>query len=485
MAEANRITSNGLPVLFIESAPPEIHSPSLKLTRPELYYGELTHEPVFVQTQQEEFNYPSGSENVKSQYDGEGGFPIFSLPLRLAAAVTYGDWNILLTGQLNAQSRMMIHRRVTGRLTKLAGFVGWDDDPYLVLSEDGRAYWITDGYLTSDAHPYSRALHITGIGSVNYIRNSVKAVVDAYHGTVTLYVFDPSDPLVNAYRNLFPTLFTDADKMPADLRAHVRYPETIFRVQAEMYRLYHMRDPDSFYNKADQWDIARGMKSQDGTPGPVLPTYIIARLPDEPNPEFLLIIPFTPRNKDNLIGFMAARCDGPNLGELVFLLLSKQELLLGPMQVEARINQDQIISKDLNLWNQQGSQVLRGQMLVIPLEDTFIYVQPIYIQAREARMPQLRKIVLAAGNELIYTDTYEQAIAHLAGSARGIAPPPDVEAAGTVVTSAPTTPPTAPRSDARVESIRNHMRRYKEMAAEGRWSEAGKELEAIEALLRK
>ncbi len=491
MADANRITSNGLPILFIENAPPEVHTPSLKVTRPELYYGEQVHEPVFVRTQQPEFNYPSGEKNVHTRYDGKGGFPISSFGVKLASAIVYGDWNILLTGQFTDESRMMIHRTVTDRLSTMAGFINWDRDPYLVLSESGRSVWMVDGYLTTDAHPFSRSIDIEGIGSVNYIRNSVKATVDAYDGTVTLYVFDPDDPLVQAYRNLFPGLFTDVSKMPPDLLAHVRYPETIFRVEAEMYRTYHMRDPDAFYNKADLWDIARNLRSQEGTPEAAVPTYVILTMPGETKPEFTLLIPFTPHNKDNLIGMMAARCDPPHLGELQFLLLSKQELLLGPMQVEARMNQDQNISKDLTLWNQQGSQVLRGQMLVLPMDNTFLYIEPIYIQAKEARMPQMKKVAVTLGNTLIYADSYDEALQQLAGTT-GNVPFTSVEASITANEPQPNTAPgtaaaplAAPTVDQKLNSIRDHMQRYKQLSSQGHWAEAGKELEAIESLVRK
>ncbi len=485
MAEANRITQNGLPVLFVENAPPEIHTTSLKLIRPELYYGENSHEPVYVHTQQPEFNYPSGSENVHTTYEGRGGFPIDSFPLRAAAAVSYGDWNILLTGQLNASSRMMIHRPIRDRLSTLAGFVQWDADPYLVLSNNGRMIWLVDGYLVSNSHPYSQSVEIQGIGSVNYMRNSVKATVDAYDGTVKLYVFDPSDPLVRAYRSLFPNLFTDAAAMPADLRAHIRYPEVLFRVQAEMYRTFHMRDPESFYNKADLWDIARSLNTQEGTPASAKPTYLIATLPDQTTSEFVLMLPFTPHSKENLIGLVAARCDGEHYGELVFLQLAKQEIILGPMQIEARINQDQNISKDLTLWNQQGSQVLRGQMLVLPIDNTFLYVEPLYIQAREARMPQLKKIVLAVGDTLIYTDTYAEALAQLTGTTSAPA-----EQAASPAAAAPATTPAATAAppqlrDPRIDEIRQRLQHYRDLASRGRWSEAGKELEAIQSLVRK
>jgi uncharacterized membrane protein (UPF0182 family) len=480
MAEANRITPDGLPELFVQDAPARLRTDSLKLTRPEIYYGEAMHEPVFVHTAQEEFNYPSGNENVLSRYDGRGGFPVASLPIRIAAALAEADVNILLTNFFTADSRMMIRRRIRDRISALAGFIEWDADPYLVLTDEGRLVWTIDGYTTSDGHPYARRWRHPTLGTFNYIRNSVKATIDAYSGEVRLYIFDPSDPVIQAYRSLFPTLFQPASAMPADLRRHTRYPETLFRTQAEVYRTYHMSDSQAFYNKEDIWDIARNVYQNDTRPVELPPTFVIAALPGEPTPEFMLTLPFTPRNKDNMIGLMVGRCDGDNLGELVFLQLSKQELVFGPMQIEARINQDQIISKDLSLWNQQGSQVLRGHIMVLPVGDTFLYVEPIYIQSSEARMPQLRKVVLAVGNELIYRDTYEQALADL-GRLAGASPPPR-----TVTEKAPEpgrAPPVQVVADGRLDEIRAHMRRYRDLAAQGKWADAGKELEAVEALL--
>ena len=482
MAEANRVSPNGLPVLGIKDTPPEITLPGLKLNRPELYYGENVQDPVFVRTAQEEFDYPAGEHNVSTHYDGKGGFPISSLLLRMAAAFSGGDWNILLTGYLKPESRMMIRRNVRRRLDALADFLAWDTDPYLVLTSGGRLVWIVDGYMTSRVHPYSRIIELEGIGAVNYIRNSVKATVDAYDGTVHLYVFDPEDPLLQAYRNLFPNLFEDAAAMPADLRPHVRYPETIFAAQSDIYRLFHMRDPDTFYNKSDAWDIAGFTNVQGARPAPVTPSYVVATLPGETQPEFLLMIPFTPRNRDNLIGLMMARCDGEHLGEKVVMLLSKQEIIYGPMQVEARINQDQNISKDLTLWNQQGSQVLRGQMLVLPIEHTFLFVEPIYLQASQAKMPQLKKVALAMGNLLAYADTYEQALAQLTGQS-----PPAVEetrqqppgGAAPVETTKSTGP------DPRIAEIRQHLQRYRDLVSQGKLSEAGKELEAIQGLVQR
>ncbi len=483
MAEANRITPDGLPVLFIENAPPEVMTKSLKLTRPELYYGEVVHEPVFVGTSQPEFDYPTGADNFHTSYKGKGGFHVGSLGMRLAAALFEGDWNILLTSNMTSDSRMMIRRNVLARVDALAGFISWDTDPYLTLTNEGRLVWIVDGYTSTNVHPYSRTVQLAGIGEVNYMRNAVKATVDAYDGDVHLYLFDPADPIIEAYTRLFPRLFTPASEMPPELRAHARYPEILFRTQAEIYRTFHMRDPELFYNKEDLWDLARNVYGQSGQPEPVTPTYVVATLPGETQPEFLLIMPFTPRSKDNLIGLMVARCDGPALGELVFLHLSKQALFFGPMQIEARINQDQNISKDLTLWNQQGSQVLRGQMLVLPIDNTFLFVEPIYIQASHASMPQLKKIAAAMGNTLIYTDTWEQAVAQLGALAPGKAPPP--AEAGAQPPSAPAAAPPQVQPDRRIDSIRDHLRRYRDFASQGRWSEAGKELEAIEAEVKR
>ncbi len=477
-AEAARITPDGLPYLLIQDAPPVVRTKSLKLTRPEIYFGEVSHEPVFVHTKQPEFDYPSGAGNVETRYGGRGGFPISSMPLRIAAALKYGDWNIVLTSYMTEQSRMIIRRKVRDRLNALAEFIHWDPDPYLVITEEGRLVWMVDGYTASADHPYSRLLRLQGPGLLNYIRNSVKATVDAYDGTARIYVFDEEDPILASYRKLFPRLFTPKSGMPADLRAHARYPETLFRVQAEIYRTYHMTDPEAFYNKEDVWDLARNMNSPGGRPQPVTPTYIVAALPGSDTPEFLLMTTFTPRNKDNLIGLMVARCDGEALGELHFLQLSKQQLIFGPMQIEARINQDQNISKDLTLWNQQGSQVLRGQMLVLPVENTLVYIEPIYIQAAEARMPQLKKVVAAMGNRLIYADTYEDALAQLTGQAAPAAKP--AEAGAPAVAPAP--PPVRDERRQLLEEISRRLQRYKELMGQGRFADAGKEIEALERL---
>jgi uncharacterized protein len=477
VAGANQIRPDGLPVLYMQDAPTTVSVPELQLKRPEIYYGESTHEPVFVRSGQKEFSYPTGSESVFIRYDGTGGFPVSNYLVRMAAALREGDFNILLTSLVTPDTRMMIHRRLNDRLNELADFIDWDADPYLVVTPGGRLVWTVDGYTTSNLHPYSHRLTLSRGQRVNYMRNSVKATVDAYTGETKLYVFEADDPIIQAYAALFPKLFLPATAMPAALREHVRYPETIFRVQAEVYRLFHMRDPQAFYNKEDVWDVARRATGGDGT-GSIEPVYVLATLPGETQPELLLLLPYTPRAKDNMVALMAARCDGEHLGEIRVLMLSKQELVFGPLQISARIEQDQNISKDLTLWNQQGSQVVRGQLTVLPIEDNFLYVMPIYIQSSEARMPQLKKVVLALGDALVYRDTYAEALAELAGlSAASTVSAAAPEVGRGVVENAP-----ANGDGEKLRQIRETLRRYRELAAQGKFAEAGKELEALERL---
>lgn len=489
MAEANRITPDGLPLLFIKDAPPLVTTKSLQLKQPELYFSEQAHEPVYVDTAQQEFNYPSGAESVYTRYEGPGGISIGSAFMRLAAAVNYGDLNVVLTSYLTGHSKMMIHRPILDRLSTLAPFLTWDADPYIVLADSGRLVWIADGYMSSNAHPYSRELDLGGRVPVNYIRNSVKATIDAYTGETNLYIFDPNDVLIQAYSRLFPALFKPESAMPADLRRHARYPETLFNAQAEIYRTFHMRDPEAFYNRADFWDLSKTAGAEGTTA--VSPTYVVAALPGSNTAEFMLLTTFTPANKNNLIGVMYARCDGEHLGELVFEELSKQNIIYGPIQIDARINQDQTISKDLSLWNQQGSQVLRGQTLVLPIDDSFLYVEPIYIQASQASMPQLKKVALAMGNILVYKDTYEQAVAELIQDTSGNAQPePQAAQAQALPPSQTPQPAAAPPPEAAqalqtLQQIRDHLQHYRDLSAQGKWAEAGKELDAIQQLVRK
>jgi uncharacterized membrane protein (UPF0182 family) len=480
MAEANLITPDGLPRFIVHDAPPKIASSGIKLTRPEIYYGEVTHEPVVVRTAQTEFSYPSGNDSVFTRYDGKGGFPLSRFGIRLAAAIRDGDFNLLLTNLLTEDSRMMIHRKVLDRVNEVAGFLDWDRDPYLVVTDEGRLVWTLDGYTTSDSHPYSHFVRWYGYRYINYIRNSVKATVDAYDGTIHVYVADPDDPIIRAYQRLFPTLFEPLSAMPAALRQHLRYAEQLFSTQAQVYRTYHMRDPQAFYNKEDVWDVAKRVVQKDQG-AELTPSFMVATLPGEEIPEFLLVLPFTPRGKDNLIGLMVARNDGDKLGELRFLQLSKQALIFGPMQVDARIDQDPEISKDLSLWNQQGSQVVRGQMVVLPIQNNVLYIESIYLQSAQARMPQLKKVVVAVGNDIVYRNTYEEAIAAIGGLGTG---PPPAKAAASGPVAEQATGAGQADGDRRLSEIRQRLRRYRELWSQGQYAAAGKELEAIEALAK-
>jgi len=481
MSEVNRTTDDGLPVLLIQDAPPVVNSKDLTLTRPEIYYGEFTDSSVFVGTDEQEFDYPSGVENVYANYAGAGGFPINSWPMRLAASVATGDYNIVLTGQMNENSRMMMHRDVRERLRYIAPFIHWEPDPYLVITDEGRLVWIVDGYTSSDAHPYSARVNVGAFGeSANYVRNSVKATVDAYNGETKLYRFEDQDPIIQAYGALFPDLFHNEADMPASLREHVRYPELMFEIQAETYRKFHMKDPGVFYSEEDLWDVAQSLAGDTNTSAPMKPTYIVATVPGETEPEFLLMLPFTPRGRPNLIGWMAARCDGDKLGELIFFQLSKQELVYGPSQIEARINQDQEIAKDLTLWGQQGSRVLRGDMIALPLEDNFLYVESIYIQADSARMPQLRKVVLAIGNRLIYEDTFAQALSMLDDGGAALAKSGEGASDGEDPSGDGTSPPTTVTSTGRLRAVASRLQQLRRQA-----EALVKELTSVEEELRR
>ncbi|HEV2386432.1 MAG TPA: UPF0182 family protein [Candidatus Acidoferrales bacterium] len=472
----NEASAEGEPRLILQNAPPETAIPRFQLARPEIYFGEQTNRWTFVDTSQPEFDYPRGEDNAYNTYQGTAGIPVPSLGMRLVAAIAEDDANILLTNYLTPQSRLLLHRQIEDRVARLAPFLALDPDPYLVVDRSGRLFWMLDAYTVSDRHPYAEPINAAG-RVINYIRNSVKITVDAYNGTVHFYVFDENDPVLAAYRRVFPQLFLPRSALPADLLAHIRYPEQLFRTQAEIYRIYHMADPRVFYNKEDQWDVAKQVVAQDQTQF-TEPYYLMMQLPGAPEAEFVLMLPFTSHNRDNLIAWIAARCDPDQYGQILFFRLPKEQLVYGPLQVESRVDQDPEISKDLSLWNQQGSRVIRGTTLVLPVDDTFVYVEPIYIQATHARLPELRKVVLAVGSRLVYNDDLARAMAQLAqpaGAAAAIetaaASPPPAAAAGT---------PGSAAIPARVlESIEQHLRNYEKFTAAGQLAQAGQELEAI------
>jgi uncharacterized membrane protein (UPF0182 family) len=398
MSPVNEVTGDGMPNFIIQNIPPQ-SSNSIQVTRPETYYGEETDEFTIVHTKTKEFDYPKGDQNVYTSYQGKGGVQISSLFRRLVYAVDLSDINILLSSYITDESRIMFHRIITDRDHTIAPFLAYDSDPYLVVGDDGHLYWIHDAYTMTNMFPYSEPVYRReGRDTFNYVRNSVKVVIDAYNGDVSYYIVDPSDPIIQTYRKIFPTLFKPINQMPSFLRQHLRYPMDLFIVQTQMYATYHMMDPQVFYNREDLWSIPQTVFS--GAPQAILPYYIIMKLPGATSAEFILMLPLTPSKKDNMVAWMCARCDGRDYGQLLIYTLPKDKLIYGPMQIEARINQQPSISAELTLWGQQGSSVIRGNLLVIPIEHSFIYVEPVYLQSTQSQIPQLKRVIAVEDGRL-------------------------------------------------------------------------------------
>ncbi len=404
----NRISPEGLPEFFVKDIPP-VSTNFPKITRPQIYYGERANDFVFIGTKSQELDYASGDQNVYTRYAGRGGIPVASFLTKLAFAVRFGKPNIILSDDLTRESRIMIHREVGRRVRQVAPFLRFDRDPYVVVTDDGRLVWMIDGYTVTDRYPYSQPVPNLG----NYIRNSVKATVDAYHGTVAFYLADAADPLIRTYARAFPGLFKPLGDMPADLQRHIRYPEDLFTVQARMYATYHMEDPQVFYNKEDLWTIPR--RAVEGREREMEPYYTIMRLPGETKEEFILLTLFNPIRRDNMIAWMAARSDRPNYGRLIVYNFPKASLVYGPRQIDARINQDPIISQQLSLWNQRGSTTIPGSLLAIPIDQSLIYVQPLYLAAEKGALPELRRVFVAYGNQIAMEPTLEQSLQRIFG----------------------------------------------------------------------
>jgi len=421
VSPVNRVTREGLPEFWVKDIPP-VASTDLRIARPELYFSELANDYVFAKTRAKEFDYPAGDQNVYTTYAGKGGIPLGSFWRKILFAAYLGDTKLLLSNDVTSDSRVLIYRNIRERVQRIAPFLRYDDDPYLVISAAGRLVWLLDGYTVSDGFPYSAP---TG-GLGNYVRNAVKVTVDAYDGTVNFYIADPADPLIRTIALIFPGLLQPLTAMPADLRTHLRYPEGLFRIQAGMFAVYHMRDTQVFYNKEDLWNLP--VRPVDGREQAMEPYYLILRLPGEPKEEFVLLIPFTPSKKDNLAAWLAARSDPPNYGKLVVYTFPKQKLVYGPRQLEARIDQDASISQQLSLWNQRGSQVIRGNLLVIPIERSLVYVEPLYIAAEKGQLPELKRVIVAFGDRIAMEETLEGAMARVFGGQSS--PPAAVAAPG-------------------------------------------------------
>jgi uncharacterized protein len=406
LGPVNRMTTEGLPLLHIQNIPPVSEHPIFKIDRPEIYFGELTNGYAVVNAKQKEFDYPSGEANVYSQYKGTGGVPVKSFFRKLLFALYFRDANIVLSPQVTSESRFLYFRDIKTRLSKLAPFLQLDMDPYMVIS-GGRLFWIQDAYTLSDRYPYSKAMP----GGGNYMRNSVKMVLDAYNGKVEMYISDPEDPIIKVYQKIFPGVFRPISEISPDLKNHLRYPEDIFQIQTYIYSTYHMNSPQILYNKEDLWQIPTITGSNNENP--MSPYYTIMRLPQEKQEEFILMLPFTPGKKDNLSAWMAARSDGENYGRLVVYRFPKQKLVYGPRQIVARINQDAEISRQVSLWDQRGSQVIQGNLLIIPIEEALLYIRPLYIRAENGKIPELKRVVVAYENKIAMEETLEASLAKI------------------------------------------------------------------------
>ncbi|HHY94968.1 MAG TPA: UPF0182 family protein [Firmicutes bacterium] len=416
MSPANRFTTEGMPEFFIKDIPPA-SSVDIQVTEPRIYFGELTNQWVVVKSGEKEFDYPRGDENEWYTYQGQGGIPIGNWLNRLAFAIRLESYQLLFSGAVTPDSRVMLYRNIGQRARRIAPFLRYDRDPYPVIN-DGRIFWILDAYTTSSHFPYS----MPSREGFNYVRNAVKVVVDAFNGDITFYLFDPEDPIARTYARVFPALFKPAAEMPEGLKAHVRYPVDLFRWQAQMYTAYHMQEPFVFYNREDQWNIATEIFGTETVE--MEPYYLMTELDPQVGPEYILLLPYTPNEKRNMIAWLAARCDGPHYGQLVVYKFPKESLVFGPMQIEARIDQDARISQDLALWGAKGL-VFRGNLLVIPVKDSVLYVEPLYLQSKETKLPELKRVVVGYGNVVAMESTLEGALR--AATAGTTAPPAPAE----------------------------------------------------------
>ncbi|MFA5866691.1 MAG: UPF0182 family protein [Actinomycetota bacterium] len=475
MNPVNKVTAEGLPDLVVKDIPPS--SKVLKIDRPEIYYGEKTNDYVLINTNTNEFDYPKGDKNQYTKYKGTGGVPVGSFFNKLMYAWRFASLKLLVSSTLTADSKVLFNRNITTRTDTLAPFLYYDKDPYIVAAPDGkgknRLFWIYDAYTVSDMYPYSTPY--SDGGRWNYIRNSVKVVIDAYNGTTDFYIVDKKDPVIKTYAKIFPTLFKTKE-MPAALKKHWRYPENLFNVQAYMYATYHMLDPQVFYNKEDMWQVAK--ETFQGGAQQMDPYYMIMRLPGDKREDFMLITPFTPAKKNNMVAWLSANCDSPTYGELVVYKFSKDKLVFGPMQIEARINQDPAISQFLTLVSQRGSTISKGPLLVIPLAGSLLYVQPLYIQAEQGELPELKRVFVSYSDKVVMEASLPDALARLFGAPTGT----QVEspAAGAATGAAATA---SPQVKALIAEALDHYNRAIEAQKAGDWTTYGTELQALRGTL--
>ncbi|MFA6391394.1 MAG: UPF0182 family protein [Patescibacteria group bacterium] len=430
LSPVNEVTKEGLPVLYVKDLPPQSSLAETEIANPEIYFGEMPNDYVIVNTDAKEFNYPSGEDNIYSTYSGDGGIKISSIFDKLLFALRFKSSKLFLSNDITSESRLMMYRDIDERVRKLLPFLKFDLDPYLVITENGGLEWIYDAYTTSDLYPYAEkvsdsrlkdvALETSFISSnLNYIRNSVKITINAYTGKTNMYVSDTNDPIIRSYQKIFDGAFKSMDDMPDDLRAHVRYPEDLFAFQTNVYSIYHMEEPQNFYNKEDAWQIP--VQPEHDQTDPMM-RHMIMKLPGEEKEEYILMLPFTPKDKDNLAAWMVARNDNENYGKIVVYRFPKQKLVYGPNQIINRINQDPEISRQISLWDQRGSEVISGNLLVIPIEESLIYVQPIYLRAEGGKIPELKRVIVAHENKIAMEETLDLALSRIFNDSNEIIP---------------------------------------------------------------
>ncbi len=473
MSPTTLATREGMPVFFLRDIPPVSSVPGLRVTRPEIYFGEMTNTYAIVNTEAGEFDYPLGDQNQYTNYAGPGGVQLSNPLIRLAFAIRLGSYQVFLADTITTESRAMIYRNIHEMVRKIAPFLRYDQDPYLVIGDDGHLFYIQDAYTVTSLYPYSER-HPLGL---NYIRNPVKISIDAYAGTVRYYLVDEAEPIARTIAGIFPSLFTPAAAMPDDMRRHVRYPEDLFSIQADMYTTYHMRDPLVFYNREDLWVRPTQLygdaeRPQPGRGNAVQPHYMIIRLPGEEREELVQMLPFSPRERRNMIAWLAARSDGENYGDLIVYKFPKQELIYGPMQIEARIDQDTTISQHLTLWSQAGSNVIRGTLLVVPIKDSILYVEPLYLQAAGNRLPELKRVIVAYGDRIVMAETLGQGLQAIFGG--GAVEGPDVT---------PGVPGERPTVGELARQANTLFAQAREAASRGDWAAYGQYLSELESIL--
>ena len=465
MSPVTRKSADGLPLFYLRDIPP-ISTGGPDIREPRIYYGEETNNYVIVKGGTPEFDYPKGKDNIYAAYDGTGGVPIGGILRKNLFAWHFGDINLLLSSYITNASRIMIRRDIQEQARAIAPFLRLDHDPYLVISS-GKLYWIQDAYTTSDYFPYAQPVQRLGL---NYIRNSVKIVIDAYNGTIAFYLMDAAEPIATTYQRIFPGLFKPFEAMPPDLQKHIRYPEDLFLIQAQIYQAYHMEAADVFYNREDLWQFPREPAGDSTTL--MAPYFIIMRLPGETQAEFFLMLPMVPSRRDNMIAWLAARCDLPDYGKLIVYEFPKDKLVYGPFQIEALINQNTEISQQLTLWNQMGSRVIRGNLLVIPIENSILYVSPLYLRAAQGQLPELKRVIAAYGDHVVMKETLAEALSALFET--GGAPKAPSASTGT---------PVAAPAAAQAREALDHYNQAIERLKSGDWAGFGTQLDAMRGLL--